>query len=62
MELRREKVYLENWVPENRRSKRFSPSAITEKLIPVLLAILVLALLAVLVIVGLSLLGVTPSA
>ncbi|MBI5838942.1 MAG: hypothetical protein HZB19_02460 [Chloroflexi bacterium] len=49
-------------MPETRRSKRFSPSGLTEKLVPVLLVILVLALLGVLVIVGLSLLGITPSA
>jgi len=47
---------------EPRRSKRFSPSAVTEKLIPVLLAVLLLSLLAVIVIVALSLLGVIPSA
>ena len=50
-------------MPETtRRSKRFSPSAITEKLVPILLAVLVFVLLAVLVIIGLSLLGGTPSA
>jgi hypothetical protein len=44
------------------RSARFSPSALTEKLIPVVLIILVLLLLSSLVIIGLSLLGVTPAA
>ena len=45
----------------NRSSKRFRPSAWTEKLIPVLLAVLVLALLATLVIIGLSLFGQMPA-
>jgi hypothetical protein len=44
------------------RSKRFSPSTVTEKLVPVLLAALLLTLLAVLVIVVLALFGVIPSA
>ncbi len=45
----------------NKPSKRFKPSAWTEKVIPVLLAVLVLALLATLVVIGLSLFGVTPA-
>jgi hypothetical protein len=45
-----------------KRSTRFSPSALTEKLVPIVLAILALLLLGSLVIIGLSLLGVTPSA
>lgn len=44
------------------RSKRFSPSTFVDKLIPIVLIILVVILLGSLVIVGLSLLGVTPSA
>jgi hypothetical protein len=43
-----------------RPSKRFTPSAWTERLVPILLALLVLALLATLVVVVLSVLGVTP--
>jgi hypothetical protein len=46
---------------EPRRSKRFSPSSFTEKLVPVFLIMLVLILLAVLVIIVLSLFGATPS-
>ena len=49
-------------MPEPRRSKRFTPSSITENLVPVLLAVLLLVLLAVLIIIGLSLLGVIPPA
>jgi hypothetical protein len=44
------------------RSVRFSPSTFTEKLVPIVLILLVLVLLGSLVIIGLSLLGVTPSA
>jgi hypothetical protein len=43
-------------------SARFSLPAWAEKLIPLVLAFLVLILLAALVVVGLSLMGVTPSA
>lgn len=43
-------------------SARFSATFWTEKIIPALLALLVLGLLAVLVIIGLSLLGLTPAA
>ncbi len=49
-------------MPEPRRSRRFIPSSITEKLVPVFLVVLLLTLLAVLIIIGLSLLGVTASA
>ena len=49
-------------MPEPRHSKRFSPSFVTEKLIPVLLVMLIVVLLAVFVIIGLSLMGGTPSA
>ncbi len=45
----------------NKPSKRFKPSAWTEKVIPVLLAVLVLALLATMVVIGLSIFGVTPA-
>ena len=44
-------------MPEPRRSKRFDPNGITEKIVPALLVILLLILLAVLTIVGLSLVG-----
>ncbi|MBI5944963.1 MAG: hypothetical protein HY864_11390 [Chloroflexi bacterium] len=47
---------------ELRRSKRFSPSVVTEKLVPVFLTVLLLVLLAVIVIIALSLIGATPSA
>lgn len=43
-------------------SGRFNPTGWTEKLVPVLLMILVLALLATLVIIGLAMLGITPGA
>ena len=43
-------------------SKRFDPNTLTEKAVPVLLIILVLILVAVFVIIGLSLLGIIPSA
>lgn len=46
----------------SRQSKRFSPSTLTEKLIPVFLVVLVLALLAVIIILALALLGIFPSA
>ena len=46
----------------SKTSKRFTPSAWTEKLVPILLVLLVLALLTTLVITGLALLGVTPGA
>jgi hypothetical protein len=42
-------------MPAPRRSKRFHPNTVTEKLVPLLLVILVLTLLAVVVIVALSL-------
>jgi hypothetical protein len=44
-----------------RQSKRFSPSVLTEKIIPVLLVLLVLSLLAVVIILALALLGIFPS-
>jgi len=50
------------FVPESRRSKRFAPSSVIEKLVPVFLVALLLTLLAVLIIIGLSLLGVIASA
>ena len=44
------------------RSKRFNPNVITEKIVPILLVILFIALLAVFVIIGLSLAGFFPAA
>ena len=44
------------------RSKRFNPNVVTEKIVPILLVVLLLALLSVFVIIGLSLAGVIPSA
>jgi len=41
-------------MPEPRRSKRFQPDTITEKIVPVVLLILLLVLFAVLIITGLS--------
>ena len=40
------------------RFKRFNPTVVTEKLVPVLLLILILILISVLVVIGLSLAGV----
>ena len=42
-------------------SKRFTPSAWTERLVPILLFLLVLTLLVTLVVIGLSLFGLTPA-
>jgi len=47
---------------EPRHSRRFTPSSVTEKLVPVFLVVLLLTLLAVLIIIGLSLLGVIAPA
>jgi hypothetical protein len=44
------------------RSKRFSPTLVTEKLVPILLVILILILISVFVIIGLSLAGVIQPA
>jgi hypothetical protein len=44
----------------NRKSRRFKPSAWSERLVPVLLAVLLLGLVATLVVVGLSVAGITP--
>lgn len=49
-------------VPAKQPSKRFDPNTLTEKIVPVLLVLLVVILLAVLVVIGLSLVGVIPSA
>jgi len=49
-------------MPKYRSSRRFSPSSILEKLVPVFLVILLLTLLIVFIIIGLSLLDVIPSA
>ena len=46
----------------NRHSKRFTPSVWTEKLVPAALAVLVILLLATFVVVGMAMLGLTPSA
>lgn len=59
--LHAESLIIEYNMPGSRQSKRFSPSILTEKLIPVLLVILVLALLAVIVILVLSFAGIFPS-
>ena len=57
-----ESAAIEQNMPGSRQSKRFAPSALTEKIIPVLLVILVLALLSVIVIVALSFAGYFPFA
>ena len=57
-----ESLIMEYNMPGSRKSKRFSPSTLTEKLIPVFLVILVLILLAVIIILALALLGIFPSA
>ncbi len=44
----------------NRKSKRFTPNFWTRRLVPVLLAILLLALIATLIVVALAMIGVTP--
>jgi len=44
------------------RSKRFNPNLMTEKIVPILLVILLIALLAVFVLIGLSLAGFFPTA
>lgn len=43
-------------------SKKFTPTTLTEKVVPALLVLLVLVLLTVLVVIGLSLVGGIPSA
>lgn len=43
-------------------SKKFTPTTLTEKIVPALLVLLVLILLAVFVVIGLSLVGGIPSA
>ena len=43
-----------------RPSMRFSPTSVTEKLVPLLLVVIVLGLLAVFVVIGLAVLGLTP--
>ena len=40
------------------RSKKFNPTVITEKLVPILLVILILILISVFLVLGLSLVGV----
>ena len=49
-------------MPATRHSKRFHPDTLTEKIVPILLVLLLVALVAVFVIIGLSLAGVIPSA
>jgi hypothetical protein len=43
------------------RSKRFKPTLVTEKIVPVVLVLLLVILLAVFVVIGLSLTGVFPA-
>jgi hypothetical protein len=57
-----ESLIIEYNMSGSRPSKRFSPSVLTEKLIPVCLVILGLALLAVVIILALALFGIFPSA
>jgi hypothetical protein len=45
-----------------RTSKKFNPNTLTEKVVPLLLVLLVVILVAVFVIIGLSLVGIIPSA
>ena len=56
-----ESLIIEYNMSGSRQSKRYSRSVLTEKLIPVFLAILVLALLAVVIILALALVGIFPS-
>ena len=49
-------------MPEPRRSKRFSSSALIEIMVPVFLGVLLIILLAVIIFVIFSLFGVIPSA
>jgi len=44
------------------RSKRFNPTVVTEKLVPILFVILILILISVFVVIGLSLAGVIQPA
>ena len=44
------------------RSKRFNPTVVTEKLVPILLVMLILILISVFVVIGLSLAGVIQPA
>jgi hypothetical protein len=53
---------LEFIMAATRQSKRFNPNTFTEKIVPILLVILLIALLTVFVVIGLSLAGVIPSA
>jgi len=45
---------------KERRSQRFIPSTLTEKLVPFLLAVILLGLLAVFIVIALALLRLTP--
>ena len=44
------------------QSRRFNPNILTEKVVPIALGSLVVILLAVFIIIGLSLMGIIPSA
>ncbi len=43
------------------RSKRFKPTLVTEKIVPVVLVLLLVILLGVFVVIGLSLAGIFPA-
>jgi hypothetical protein len=60
--LKRKSIQRQPGLPRSRQSRRFFPTGFTEKIVPVLLAMLVLGLLIVFVIIVSSLMGVTPSA
>ncbi len=45
-----------------KKSQRFNPSALTSKLVPVLLVLILMGLVVVLVIIGMTILGFTPGA
>lgn len=49
-------------MPEQPRSKKFSPTFVTEKLVPALLILLLIILLTVFIVIGLSSFGVIPTA
>ena len=45
----------------DRRTKRFTPSKVSEKLVPLLLVLLAVGLLAVLIIIGIAVVGNLPA-
>ena len=49
-------------VEKQRPSRRFNPTTFTERLVPLVLGVLFVALLATLVVILLSVLGLTPAA